>query len=65
MIQDKGGDYSPKQPLLDRTRRLSHLVRHGRQFVGVEAVAGYDLLEELGLFGIGGQGGFKDPEEVE
>ena len=31
----------------------------------MEAVAGDDFLEKLGLFGVGGQGGLQDPEELE
>lgn len=55
----------PKQPSLARARRLAHFLRHGRQFVCVEAVAGDDFPEQLGLFGVGGEGGLQNPEELE
>lgn len=57
------GTLSSKQPLLDCRWRLAHLLRDGREFVSEEAVAGDDLLEELGLFGVGCKGGFEDSEE--
>jgi len=31
----------------------------------VEAVASDDFPEQLGLFGVGGEGGLQDPEELE